>query len=511
MSKKRPVLELPEFRRRLIGGAHRSVITERSEDRTRRDDQELSSWPDPGVFSIVPDVHVDPWKLGDQPGPLIKNLADSLADRPDLLDAVVCSPHKVLDRALEILGGQSPAGRARVDAWIVMCWASEASWLAVSIPDSGAAHLSSADAEVLRPLAARLRFIVLSEPMRWRGRRDGTWWDWAPDQNLGGSGVFMRALGDRSWQRLADQCRQARADWMTCLSEYQDHRLLSTARAADLEADLSLLLFRDGQRRRLSLSSHPLAKPACLTAGDKTVAEDLIEHHLLPRFVIGTVTRLALADDHAGWRTARMAFAIAVGGAGLAAVGCAAGLLIHWAAWLTLACYALICAGIAVLPSGWGAMWLLRMPAASVVGVITLVTFMPGSWLDPPPQGWHGAGGWDAVSVLTGSSLGYLLIQARNHGVARAAAWWRSLTVLAIGIVHALMISLIGLSLVAPAFVQRGWNLRQIWASPSYGQTGMVLALATAWCLAFGVFSQILWDDRPITAALAHVSWRRGR
>ena len=28
--------------------------------------------------------------------------------------------------------------------------------------------------------------------------------------------------------------------------------------------------------------------------------------------------------------------------------------------------------------------------------------------------------------------------------------------------------------------------------------------------LAAGVFSQILWDDRPITAPLAHLRWRRG-
>ena len=32
--------------------------------------------------------------------------------------------------------------------------------------------------------------------------------------------------------------------------------------------------------------------------------------------------------------------------------------------------------------------------------------------------------------------------------------------------------------------------------------------LALGGCLAVGVFSQILWDDRPITAPLAHLSWR---
>ena len=50
-----------------------------------------------------------------------------------------------------------------------------------------------------------------------------------------------------------------------------------------------------------------------------------------------------------------------------------------------------------------------------------------------------------------------------------------------------------------------------LWHRPGYGRAGMVLLLATAWCLAVGVFSQILWDDRPITAPLAHLSWRSGR
>jgi hypothetical protein len=36
-----------------------------------------------------------------------------------------------------------------------------------------------------------------------------------------------------------------------------------------------------------------------------------------------------------------------------------------------------------------------------------------------------------------------------------------------------------------------------------------MLLLATTWCFAAGVFSQVLWDDKPITAALGRVGWRR--
>lgn len=65
---------------------------------------------------------------------------------------------------------------------------------------------------------------------------------------------------------------------------------------------------------------------------------------------------------------------------------------------------------------------------------------------------------------------------------------------------HAVLVSAIGLAVVAPEFT--GFR-------PGYRLTGLVLILAVTWCLAVGVFSQILWDDRPITAPLAHMSWRR--
>jgi len=157
-----------------------------------------------------------------------------------------------------------------------------------------------------------------------------------------------------------------------------------------------------------------------------------------------------------------------------------------------------------VLPAEWGLMWLLRMPAAAAVGVFALVTFLPGGWLKTPP------GGWLAFAVLIGVSFGYLLVELRNDGVARRSAVRRALAVTAIGAVHALMVAMIGLVIVAPAVAAGGAQLNaRVWTNPGYAHAGVVIALAAAWCLAAGVFSQILWDDRPITAPLAHLSWRR--
>jgi hypothetical protein len=91
------------------------------------------------------------------------------------------------------------------------------------------------------------------------------------------------------------------------------------------------------------------------------------------------------------------------------------------------------------------------------------------------------------------------------------SALYRSGGVVAVGDAHALLVSLIGLVAVAPGYVPAGSQLAALWRDPAgYRHGGMVLLLATAWCLAVGVFSQILWDDRPITAPLAHLSWRSG-
>src|SRR2546421_5264631 len=50
-------------------------------------------------------------------------------------------------------------------------------------------------------------------------------------------------------------------------------------------------------------------------------------------------------------------------------------------------------------------------------------------------------------------------------------------------------------TLFRSAFV--GQDIAALWRHPGYARAGMDLALATAWCLAVGVFSQILWEDTP--------------
>jgi hypothetical protein len=330
-----------------------------------------------------------------------------------------------------------------------------------------------------------------------------------PDRVPGGSRILNRVFGDSSWNVLVARSQEARRAWKQCLDEYQSHPLLSQAKPAELERELSALVFRQAGSWRhrmapLGLSVRSPAERSALTAEDRGAIADAVEQHLLPRFAILTVARLALHDDRRGWQVARVALAMCVLLTGLGSVACVAGLLIYPAAWLAAACYVLICGGVAVLPAGWGSMWLLRMPAASTVGVIALISLIAGGWQGKP------LGGWLAAGTLAAAAVGYLLIEVRNHGVAPWAALRRGLGVAVIGALHAAMVSLIGLVAIAPAFALAAGQLGELWKHPGYGHAGLLLALAAAWSLAVGVFSQILWDDRPITAALAHLSWRRG-
>lgn len=489
---------LAGLRERLTGGVHCSLSATRRADHAALDEAQFTAWP-VGKPGLLRDIRGNNWTPPDaEPLTTIRGFTEDLRKKRALLAAVVFSPHLLL-RRLVCLYGSSDQDLA--DCWMTMCWIAEAAWNALADDLPAEAGYAIGDQELLRPVAARMRFLVLSEAMRFRGQTDGTLWH-ADADSFGDSGVFGRFFGQDSWSDLVGRCRAARREWEDCLDSFQSRPLLRHAKPEELERELRTLVLR-GNDRPLALSVYPLPERAPLAPEDTTVIADAVERHLLPRFAIATVARLALYDDDPSRQRARRLSAAAIVATALGAVGCAAGLQVHPAVWLAAACYALICAGVVWLPGSWSAMWLLRMPAASAVGLFALTAFMPGGWLQKPP------GGWAAAAVLTAVSFGYLLVEVRNHGVARLAAVGRALLVVVAGAVHALLVSLLGLVVVAPALVANGSQMSGIWSKPGYGHAGVVLALAAAWCLTVGVFLQVLWDERPITAPLAHLSWRR--
>jgi hypothetical protein len=506
--------KLAELWQRLRGGIYQTSQRSRPVYVGLNDTNELEDWPG-DQLAPLDGIRQSDWGIDGQPEKAINDLASQMQARRSLIAAVTFRPDAFL---VKFRNARSPRdGERLVDTWVGMCWLVEAAWRAVTVnvPESMAS-----DAALLRPLAARLRFLVLSEPMRWRGRQDDAWWAWPRDlQELRGGGIVDRSFGPSTWPLLLSRCREARREWQECLDVYQSHPLLSRAGPKELEEELDALIFRHAfpgnhwhAGTPLGLPPETIDQPTRLTAEDQAFVTDVTDQHLLPRFDVAAVARLGLFDDDRAWRWGRRVSAGSVLAAGAAAVGCAAALDVNLAAVLAAACYLLICAGVVMFPQQWGAIWLLRMPAASAVGIIALISLLPAPWftnsaaptiVTVPPRGWV------AALVLVAISYGYLLVQARNHGVGRRAALGRALGVLLIGAVHAVLVSLVGLDLVGPAFVGNGHNLIALMHKPEYGQAGLALALSAAWCLAVGVFSQILWQDRPITATLAHMSWRK--
>ncbi|MGH3797663.1 MAG: hypothetical protein ACRDSP_22565 [Pseudonocardiaceae bacterium] len=391
------------------------------------------------------------------------------------------------------------------DRWFQLCWIAEASWRAVT-GELADRTFAAGDRELLYPLAARLRFHVLSEPMRFRAARINPWLPAEDERDFGPNGVIGQVFGAYGWNVLVGRGREARRVWLTCLNSYQSHPLLTFARPSELEAELSWLVFaRRYSGAPLGFSVRPLGMSAALTAEDRAAIEETTDQHLLPRFRMFGVAGLALHADKARARAGRTALAIITVLVVAAAVASAATLQFHAATVFAATCYLLIGIGSLSFGTSWTAPWQLRLPAACALGLAVLLTLPPGWWQTPRV-------GWAAAAVLVGAAYGYLVVEARNHGVGRVAALWRSAGVAMSGAVHGLLVSLIGLVAVAPAFIDKGDELAAVWRAPSgYGQAGMILLLSTCWCLAVGVFSQILWDDRPVTARLAHLHWRSER
>lgn len=442
----------------------------------------------------------------------LRQLSQDLAtDRLALL-TLLLAPDGILDALPAWLPGRDAAGDD-LDRWLGLCWLAEAAWQMLDERLPGP-DLAPGDHALLAPLAARLRFVVLTEPMRHRG---DTTSPWTPDTTStlqhGPHGICSRVFGTSSWNAYVGRTRHARRTWRDTLHTYQTHPYLASADPRHLDDDLALLAFtwptatrRHGARPLgppLVLSVRPLDRPAAVTAEDATTLDDITDRHLLPRFALTPVLALGLHDDTTVGRVARRLAAGAVLGVALAALLVAGLLHLRAAAGLAAACYGLLAAGTVAFGARWAAPWLLRLPAASAVGLLALISFLPGSWVTAPhPAPW-------AATALFLLAAGYLVVETRNHGTTAAQAVRRAGLVLAVGAAHATLVALLGLVSVAPAFLPDGDALGQLWGTPNTaGHEGAILALSAAWCLATGVLSQILWDDHPITAPLAHLSWR---
>ncbi|WP_396911956.1 hypothetical protein [Mycolicibacterium sp.] len=310
-----------------------------------------------------------------------------------------------------------------------------------------------------------------------------------------------------------EQARQAREQWLTVLNEIDDYPALA---ALDIEAEAADLTMVD-----LGSNAAPPCNRVAETgdAGPRAaITGYAVTRLLLPRFAWRASRTLVRATQGrrsiVHWwcsasilASAVIAFAIAVDDRyGWSYRGYTA------AAILALTGYAVIAVGAAARPAlGW--LWLLRQPAGSTVGLLALGA-LPADWwwkADPVLLG-------QAMALLVTIGVGYLLTEVSNHGVHGRTLLARTGGIAFAGFLHAFLIALIGLRTIVPAFagVPQDTKMRLScwWSAAGCSPDGLapwqIVLAATTWSFVVGVFLQILWDDQPITAPLAHVRWRRG-
>lgn len=249
----------------------------------------------------------------------------------------------------------------------------------------------------------------------------------------------------------------------------------------------------------------------------RRIAGDLADTQWLPRgSVLGAAA--ALLPDHPVLRRIGVC---AFPAAALAVLVCLvvghAGAA-RWTALLVLAAYVMAVA--IVVPARLDALALLRLPAATVVGLGVLLSLTPRWWL--------ASGGWKVGLGLMLVAGCYVVFESRMHGVDRGPALFRGAYVWVVGLLHAFVLSMVFLGFVVPVMGENGQCLAGWWSSGPFTARQLsldcqrtvdatvaaapagVLLLMTGWSLAIGLVAQILWDDRPVTSPLGRLRRIRG-
>jgi hypothetical protein len=369
-----------------------------------------------------------------------------------------------------------------------------------------------------RARAARLRFLVWSLPARLHDQNHGAELFPVP------SAVLGHALGRAA---ALDRARTARQDWLSCLA------------AADSDPWLTELRARD--TRRFDVEHHWLTEqwpgharsgPLALLSTTPATAENIADHREVAGRVaglhwlaVGSVLDAARALGPKRWWVRGLpwllpALAIVV----LAALSSWPGP--DWARWLAGGVLLAQLVLATVLPSGWDALLLLRLPAAAAIGTAAILALTPRWWV--------AAHGWLVGAGLAAAAALYLVLESRLHNVTTGAAFSRGLPVAFIGLAYAFLVSLVVFGFAAPAVAEHGqcligwwdqspWQLRALseqctkdlgfWPDGVRGVAAApvgALATLTGWSFAIGIAVQLLWDDQPVTAPLGRLRRRGG-
>ncbi|MET9794879.1 hypothetical protein [Nocardiopsis alba] len=465
-----------------------------------------------------------------------KALAELFAD-PDseyLIRALLYRPEHLLGVVLpRLLGPQATengkdtseeqerraAQASALHVWSVFTVCVEVLWEHVT-GEEGKAHRH------LEPLAARTRFLALSEPFRHRA--DDTEWEgwWRKE--------ILKHLFGRSdtWVPLVRKVREARDIWRGHLNRHKSLPLFDHASPLAIEEEVRWLAFQDPEPPegffkplllRSPFSGGPLAltepkeqgkgtqrkvSPPDTTAEDRAILIEAVEHYLLPRFAIlktwSAMWGLYRSRGHHG---ALLMYKILGVLLALTLTLLASALLVDrvpitWPLFSGVIFYACTVIGSACLGREWTAPLLVGIPIASAVGLIPAVAFHPDWWENATLN-------WPLPLTLAGFSIFLLLITIRKNytgspektlGVPLTLAGRASMVAI-IGFAHSLMIATIGMVIVTATFGESGQRLREAWISPDGEFDLKAILLSTAlWCLAAGMLTQNQWSGRSPTA-----------
>ena len=335
------------------------------------------------------------------------------------------------------------------------------------------------------PLVARARFLILSAPFR--GDVPQSSW---PE--------IEATFGDLG--RLSQRARLAREAWADELLSYQDRPAIDRLGPRDLENEGRLLTTHDTSWRGSHLA---LQRPSDARDPheERAATERMLRRFYLPRFMLADVASVVWRSM-GGWGRAAIAGAVLMLVVGAFALPLAAMLNTSGPAWtrpvgglpgaaaiLGAVGYFIVVIHLLVHGPSVAYPFLLRFPAGVAIGLAALLSLQDFDYRA------HSAAGAGVVVI----AVLYLMVEARNHGVALWPSVRRGLATGLIGLVHGLVLSAAAVAAALPALSNY----------PPVGLRGAAIAqvLLAAGGLTLGVFLQVLWEDRPVTYPLAHMEW----
>lgn len=492
---------------------------------------------------------------------LIHVLAERIASAPDLAECLLDTPGAL---ANAVLGDDE----VTVNSWSRFVRISAA---CVEALDS---QKDSIRATELLTIAQWNLYIALTFPFRlaeapeWllTGEEDPEYW------NIVRVFSTARLAEEQYFARLRD----LEAALLSAVEQFQDHLALRNTHPKNLEKAVRLLAFSNERADSLLASPRdsnhwfgviskqrlvhiPGDGKSCKSGSPKVFSglqrrndnkshlnghlELLIEGFFLPRFDLWTVWRAVHARNRAWWWGGIIFLIIAL------VLTFASAFFFIWepsSSWVLpiWTWLALVAGAIAFLPvafAPWVAQmaWLLRIPASVSIGALLLVTISSQWWKEAHEQ--VGVSGYVlGILILLMLAVGYVLAEARGHGVTGKEAFRRMISVVLIVFLYALLVTLIVFGVIFPLFAENAaveppasqtfteisvvfpllienavlkppapQTFMEFVSSLFWWQRLLMLILAASFISVVGLFSQVLWDEKAITAPLAHTSWRK--